>query len=148
MSQPELHYAPIPRGPGEIMHATRADTLSDVLERVLDKGVVIAGDIAIRLMDIELLTIHLRLLVASVEKAKEMGIDWWEHNPFLSQKAREREERRNLTEKEEEIKALKERVAQLESSRSPSPLTAERKTRKGRGKREPALPSRTPVSAE
>ena len=109
---------------------------------------VIAGDIAIRLMDIELLTIHLRLLVASVEKAKEMGIDWWEHNSFLSPKARERAEKRNLAEKEEELKALKERVAQLESSCSLSPLTAERKIRKGRGKREPALPSRTPVSAE
>lgn len=148
MSQPELRYAPIPRGSGEIVHATRGDTLSDVLERVLDKGVVIAGDIAIRLMDIELLTIHIRLLVASVEKAKEMGIDWWEHNPFLSQKAREREERRNLTEKEAEIKALKEKVAQLENSRSLSPLKAERKTRKGKGKRESALPSSTPVSAE
>jgi len=148
MSQPELYYAPIPRGAREIVHATRGDTLSDVLERVLDKGVVIAGDIAIRLMDIELLTIHIRLLVASVEKAKEMGIDWWEHNSFLSPKARERAEKRNLAEKEEELKALKERVAQLESSCSLSPLTAERKTRKGRGKREPALPSRTPVSAE
>lgn len=148
MSQPEVHYPIASRGPGEIVHATRGDTLSDVLERVLDKGVVIAGDIAIRLMDIELLTIHIRLLVASVEKAKEMGIDWWEHNPFLSQKAREREERRNLTEKEEEIKTLKERVAQLESSRSPSPLTAERKTRKGRGKRAPELPPLTSMSTE
>jgi len=148
MSQPELYYAPIPRGAREIVHATRGDTLSDVLERVLDKGVVIAGDIAIRLMDIELLTIHIRLLVASVEKAKEMGIDWWEHNSFLSPKARERAEKRNLAEKEEELKALKERVAQLESSCSLSPLTAERKTRKGRGTREPALPSRTPGSAE
>lgn len=148
MLQPELHYAPIPRGAGEIVHATRADTLSDVLERVLDKGVVIAGDIAIRLMDIELLTIHIRLLVASVEKAKEMGIDWWEHNPFLSQKARGREEKRKLVEKEAEIKALRERVAQLEGSSASSPLSAERKTRKGRGKREPELPSSTPVSAE
>ncbi|HEV8717973.1 MAG TPA: gas vesicle protein [Candidatus Binatia bacterium] len=141
MSQPELYYAPIPRGSAEIVHATKADTLSDVLERVLDKGVVIAGDIAIRLMDIELLTIHLRLLVASVEKAKEMGIDWWEHNPFLSQKARGREERRNLIEKEEEIKALKERVAQLESSHFSSPLPVKRKTRKGRGERKPMLSS-------
>lgn len=148
MSQPELHYDPMPRGSAEIVHATRADTLSDVLERVLDKGVVIAGDIAIRLMDIELLTIHLRLLVASVEKAKDMGIDWWEHNPFLSQKARAREERRNLVEKEAEIKALKERVAQLESSRSPSLLTVKRKTRNGSAKRAPALPLRTPESTE
>ncbi len=58
--------------------------LADILERVLDKGVVIAGDIKINLLDIELLTIKLRLLVASVDKAKEMGIDWWEHDPSLS----------------------------------------------------------------
>ncbi|WP_228470828.1 gas vesicle protein [Streptomyces alkaliphilus] len=62
--------------------------LADILERVLDKGVVIAGDIQINLLDIELLTIRLRLLVASVDKAKEMGIDWWEHDPSLSSRAR------------------------------------------------------------
>ena len=57
--------------------------LADVLERVLDKGIVIAGDIQINLLDIELLTIRLRLLVASADKAREMGIDWWESDPFL-----------------------------------------------------------------
>ena len=58
-----------------------------MLERVLDKGMVIAGDIRINLLDIELLTIKVRLLVASVDKAKEMGIDWWEHDPALSSRA-------------------------------------------------------------
>ncbi|TMK69774.1 MAG: gas vesicle protein [Actinobacteria bacterium] len=57
--------------------------LADVLERVLDKGIVIAGDIQINLLDIELLTIKLRLLVASADKAREMGIDWWQGDPFL-----------------------------------------------------------------
>jgi hypothetical protein len=57
--------------------------LADVLERVLDKGIVIAGDIQINLLDIELLTIKVRLLVASADKAREMGIDWWENDPFL-----------------------------------------------------------------
>jgi len=57
--------------------------LADVLERVLDKGIVIAGDIQVNLLDIELLTIRLRLLVASADKAKEMGIDWWQGDPFL-----------------------------------------------------------------
>ena len=57
--------------------------LADVLERVLDKGIVIAGDIQVNLLDIELLTIRLRLLVASADKAREMGIDWWEGDPFL-----------------------------------------------------------------
>ncbi|NGN66111.1 gas vesicle protein [Streptomyces sp. A7024] len=65
--------------------------LADILERVLDKGVVIAGDIQVNLLDIELLTIKLRLIVASIDKAKEMGIDWWEDDPALSSGARRRE---------------------------------------------------------
>jgi hypothetical protein len=69
----------------------RADSLADVLERVLDKGIVIAGDIQINLLDIELLTIKLRLVVASVDKAKEIGIDWWESDPALNRNSRERE---------------------------------------------------------
>jgi hypothetical protein len=63
---------------------TEPSSLADVLERVLDKGLVIAGDIRINLLEIELLTIKIRLLVASVDKAREMGIDWWEHDPTLS----------------------------------------------------------------
>jgi len=58
--------------------------LADVLERVLDKGIVIAGDIKINLLDIELLTVKIRLLIASADKAREMGIDWWQNGPFLS----------------------------------------------------------------
>jgi Gas vesicle protein len=57
--------------------------LADVLERVLDKGIVIAGDIRINLLDIELLTVKIRLLIASADKAREMGIDWWQNDPFL-----------------------------------------------------------------
>ena len=56
--------------------------LADVLERVLDKGIVIAGDIRVNLVDVELLTIRVRLLIASVDRAREMGIDWWEHDPM------------------------------------------------------------------
>jgi hypothetical protein len=84
-----------------------ASTLADVLERVLDKGLVIAGDIRVNLLDIELLTIKIRLLVASVDKAREMGIDWWEHDPTLSVG------KRDLA---EENRALRSRVAELESS--------------------------------
>jgi hypothetical protein len=58
--------------------------LADVLERVLDKGIVVAGDIRINLLDIELLTVKIRLLIASADKAREMGIDWWQGDPFLS----------------------------------------------------------------
>src|SRR5207248_1883830 len=60
--------------------------LADVLERVLDKGIVIAGDIQINLLDIELLTVKIRLLIASADKAREMGIDWWEGDAFLSKR--------------------------------------------------------------
>lgn len=68
----------------EIQGAARSDGLADVLERILDKGIVIAGDISISLVGIELLTIRLRLLIATVDKAKEMGINWWEGDPRLS----------------------------------------------------------------
>jgi hypothetical protein len=61
--------------------------LADVLERVLDKGIVVAGDIQINLLDIELLTVKLRLLIASADKAREMGIDWWEGDAFLSRRS-------------------------------------------------------------
>ena len=69
-----------------VVHAMQSSTLSDVLERVLDKGIVIAGDIKIKLVDIELLSIQIRLVICSVDKAKEMGMDWWVNNPvFCSQ---------------------------------------------------------------
>jgi len=63
------------------------DGLADVLERILDKGVVIAGDVSVSLVGIELLTIRLRLLIATVDKAKELGINWWEGDPRLSHDA-------------------------------------------------------------
>lgn len=69
---------------GQPATSANGANLADILERVLDKGIVIAGDIQVNLLDIQLLTIKLRLLVASVDKAKEMGIDWWEHDPSLS----------------------------------------------------------------
>ncbi|HVY95976.1 MAG TPA: gas vesicle protein [Solirubrobacterales bacterium] len=80
--------------------------LADILERVLDKGIVIAGDIQINLLDIELLTIKLRLLVASVERAQEMGINWWESDPALSSHARE------LEEENEDLRARLDRLEQ------------------------------------
>ena len=80
----------------------------DVLERVLDKGIVVAGDIRVDLLDIELLTIRLRLLIASVDRAKEMGIDWWEHDPTLSSGARDLAVENRL---------LRERIGALEADR-------------------------------
>jgi gas vesicle protein GvpA/GvpJ/GvpM family len=77
---------PTQRGYGGALSSPQSTNLGDILERVLDKGLVIAGDIRVNLLDIELLTIKLRLVIASLETAKEVGIDWWEHDPWLSGK--------------------------------------------------------------
>ena len=63
---------------------SRSQGLVDVLDRILDKGLVIAGDIRIKLADVELLTIQVRLLVCSVDKAEQIGLDWWRTDPRLS----------------------------------------------------------------
>ena len=70
-----------------ITHSTGGSSLAEVLERVLDKGIVIAGDIKIYIANVELVAIKIRLLIASVDKAREIGIDWWEHDPALSSRA-------------------------------------------------------------
>jgi hypothetical protein len=87
-------------------HAIEARSLADILERVLDKGIVIAGDITISLVDVELLNIKLRLLVASVDKAMEMGINWWQTDPYLSTRAHQLEEENRL---------LRDRLNRLEA---------------------------------
>jgi Gas vesicle protein len=91
---------------------TESTNLADILERVLDKGIVIAGDIQINLLDIELLTIKLRLLIASVDRAREMGINWWETDPSLQ--AMERGENGDRDELERENRELRERLERLE----------------------------------
>ncbi|GAA3110405.1 hypothetical protein GCM10010464_86550 [Pseudonocardia yunnanensis] len=92
--------------------------LADILERVLDKGIVIAGDIRVNLLDIELLTIKIRLLVASVDKAKEIGIDWWEHDPTLSSGSSLAEENRLLRARIEALEAGS--AAELDGGSSPA----------------------------
>ncbi|MFN5855116.1 MAG: gas vesicle protein [Pseudanabaenaceae cyanobacterium] len=72
-----------------IKSSTSGSSLADILERVLDKGIVIAGDITVSVGSVELLSIRIRLLVASVDKAKEIGINWWESDPYLSTRAQE-----------------------------------------------------------
>jgi hypothetical protein len=67
-----------------IEHSTSGATLADLLERILDKGIVIAGDIKVKIVDIELLTIQIRLLICSVDKAREIGVDWWVNHPAFS----------------------------------------------------------------
>jgi hypothetical protein len=89
-----------------------ATNLADILERVLDKGIVIAGDIQINLLDIELLTIKLRLLIASVERAQEMGINWWENDPSLSSGAKKGDG--GGKDLEQENRELRKRLERLE----------------------------------
>lgn len=88
----------------QMAHAIQATNLADILERVLDKGIVIAGDIRISIADVELLNIKIRLLIASVDKAMEMGINWWQSDPYLSTKAAViGEENRDLKERVDRI---------------------------------------------
>lgn len=89
---------------------SNTSNLVDVLEKVLDKGVVIAGDITVGIADVELLTIKIRLIVASVDKAKEIGLDWWESDPYLSSKAADS----NTKRLQEENEQLQKRLELLE----------------------------------
>ncbi len=93
----------------QITHAIQATNLADILERVLDKGIVIAGDIKIQIADIDLLTIKIRLLVASVDKAMEMGINWWQQDSFLSSKAKEAEIEKESAVVKQRLDRLKEK---------------------------------------
>jgi hypothetical protein len=86
-----------------------SSTLADVLERVLDKGIVIAGDVKIKLVDIELLSIQIRLVICSVDKAKEMGMDWWVNNPVFCSQAPQGQLEASLS-------RIDERLATLESA--------------------------------
>ncbi len=90
-----------------ITHSTEATNLADILERVLDKGIVIAGDIKVNVADIELISLKIRLVICSVDKAKELGINWWQNDPYLSTDAQQRQ-------LEQENELLRVRLAQLE----------------------------------
>ena len=128
--------SPVPRagaaelyssGTGAAVGAGRQPAnLGDILERVLDKGLVIAGDIQVNLLDIELLTIKLRLVIASLDTAREVGINWWENDPWLSADAGRRALPRRSARGEEadgdsarklrkENRRLLDRISELES---------------------------------
>jgi len=92
----------------KMIHSIQATNLADILERVLDKGIVIAGDIRIQLADIDLLNIKIRLLIASVDKAMQMGINWWQQDSYLSTKAKQ-------TEMEKENAVLRKKLERLET---------------------------------
>jgi Gas vesicle protein len=115
-----LQRMPAGRGsPNSLQAHPRSDSLADVLERVLDKGIVIAGDIQIRLLDIELLTIKIRLLVASVDRAREMGINWWENDEYLTQldDAADKGELNELTRRLEALEGRISESPQVDRSR-------------------------------
>ena len=76
-----------------MIHAVEQTNLADLLERILDKGVVIAGDIHVKLVEVELLTIQLRLVICSVDKACELGLDWWNRDARLTRNAAEQDPR-------------------------------------------------------
>ena len=126
MSSRELTFSQGPLGSRQPAPAAPGPAnLADILERVLDKGIVIAGDIQINLLDIELLTIKLRLLVASVDRAREMGINWWESDASLSSDARALEQ---------ENQALRERLERLEEAAGlPAPKAEKSGGRSTRG---------------
>jgi hypothetical protein len=114
---------------------TDQTNLADILERVLDKGIVIAGDIQINLLDIELLTIKLRLLIASVDRAREMGINWWESDTTLqSLGPGEDVEPSQLEQQNRELRERLERLErQLGVGNGDSPEEAEKETRSSGG---------------
>jgi hypothetical protein len=68
----------------EFVNPSRSHGLVDILDRVLDKGLVVAGDIKINLANVELLTIQIRLLVCSIDKAEQIGLNWWRNDPRLT----------------------------------------------------------------
>jgi len=110
----------------ELPGSHRATGLVDVLDRVLDKGLVIAGDIKVSLAEVELLTIRIRLLVCSLDKAQEIGLDWWRYDRDLSPGAA----RAALGEQEElraEIRQLHERVAALTVAQAAKPVGRRRR---------------------
>jgi len=94
-----------------IQSSIESTNLADLLERILDKGIVIAGDIKIRLVEVELLTIQIRLVICSVDKAKELGMDWWAGNPAFSPQAAPEELSASLNKIDERLGRLESAVA-------------------------------------
>lgn len=90
--------------------------LADVLERVLDKGIVIAGDVKLLLADIEVLTLQIRLVVCSVDKAREIGLDWWRNDPAFSPDAAKQAASAPSSAQQEELQSLRQRLAGLEQA--------------------------------
>ena len=100
--------------PNESISHARASGLVDILDRVLDKGLVIAGDIKVSLAEVELLTIRIRLMICSIDKAEEIGLDWWKYDRHLSP-GREQVLQENL-ELREQLRQLERRLTAVTRS--------------------------------
>lgn len=108
----------------------RASNLVDVLDRVLDKGLVVAGDIKVSLAEVELLTIRIRLLVCSIDKAEQIGLDWWRHDPHLSGRQNVLlEENATLR---DQVRLLEERLSRIEAGTAPDDEPSRRGSAKKR----------------
>jgi Gas vesicle protein len=110
----------------------RPPGLVDVLDRILDKGLVIAGDIKVSLANVELLTLQIRLLVCSIDKAEQIGLNWWRYDTNLTTRA-ERAEAENV-ELRERLAELEREVRQLTTAAPPAPA-APRAAKKGAAKK-------------
>jgi hypothetical protein len=119
--QSSRHVVSAPESSRPLVSAPQTTNLADLLERVLDKGIVIAGDITLFLGGVQLLTLRIRLLVASIDKAQEIGINWWQSDPALSSRAKE------LTQSEQERNLFKERLDRLERTLLAPPQEADQK---------------------
>uniref|UniRef100_A0A832H572 Gas vesicle protein n=1 Tax=Oscillatoriales cyanobacterium SpSt-402 TaxID=2282168 RepID=A0A832H572_9CYAN len=105
-----------------IQTSTMGSTLADVLERVLDKGIVIAGDISVSVANTELLNIRIRLLISSVDKAREIGVNWWENNPHFSAQTQSLlESNRQLQDRVESLEAELKALRSLPPNRADNP---------------------------
>jgi len=93
------------------LSANRPQGLVDVLDRILDKGLVVAGDVKVNLANVELLTVQIRLLICSIDKAEEVGLDWWRYDPALSGHGEQlKRENRDLRDR---LKTLEEKLERL-----------------------------------
>jgi len=108
-----------------IATSTQGSTLADILERVLDKGIVIAGDVSVSVGSTELLTIRIRLLISSVDKAKEIGINWWESDPYLSRQALPASSSDEVARLQQRIDSLETELKALQSASLASAEEAE-----------------------
>lgn len=99
-----------------VTQSTQSATLADLLERILDKGIVIAGDIKVNLVEVELLSIQIRLVICSLDKAKEMGMDWWVNNPAFDRHAKQELNGDHLGDE------IEKRLAALEAAQTRGPV--------------------------